>query len=510
MVTSGSCGEDMTWSLDTATGKLTISGGGAMDDFEEQPWAHLKSQIKSISFGANVRSVTEYAFSGCSNVKTIRFAGYVPGTIGKNAFKGITATVYYPGLDPDWAAMEKKNYGGTLDWQPELNGVTGGVFGNRFVWTLEGSTLKIVGKGNMDGWQSGVEMPPWYDYRNEITKVVLSGSIYCIYTSAFRDMPNLKDVELNDGLDIIYSSAFYNCTGLQKIKIPNTVHTISDYAFYGCTGLEEVDMPSQLKELGKNAFTNCKSLTSLELPGKLTSISQKAFSYSGLQSIIIPEGVTKLRTSTFEGCVNLASVTLMGNVTEIGQSCFASCTKLKALQLPASVKSIGEEAFAESGLRELVFGGNMPTFGTDALKGTKAAIFYPGDNSTWEASRIEALNKAYSNKLSFYAGTPESLENPTEAPTQAPTEAPTQAPTEAPTEAPTKVPTESPTEAPTELQVIPDITEPVEIPTQAPVQQVPEDEGSILDYWPLAVAAIWFFGGSALAVWLILIRPRKR
>ena len=154
----------------------------------------------------------------------------------------------------------------------------------------------------------------------------------------------------------------------------------------------------------------------------------------------------------------------------------------------------------------------MPTFGTDALKGTKAAIFYPSGNSTWEASRIEALNKAYSNKLSFYAGTPESLENPTEEPTEAPTQAPTEAPTEAPTQAPTELPTEAqteaPTEVPTEIPVIPDVTEPVEVPTQPVPEQ--EKDGSILDYWPLAVAAVWFLGGSALAVWLVLIRPRKR
>ena len=112
--------------------------------------------------------------------------------------------------------------------------------------------VKIVGKGNMGGWESGVEMPPWYKYRNDITKVVMSGRIYCIYTSAFRDMPNLKEVVWPEDLNIIYSSAFYNCTGLTKLKIPYSVHTISDYAFYGCTNLTSVEMPGYLKELGIN------------------------------------------------------------------------------------------------------------------------------------------------------------------------------------------------------------------------------------------------------------------
>ena len=505
VVTSGNCGETMTWSFDTASGTLTISGSGAMDEFKDQPWAHLKDQIKSIRFGADIRSVAEYAFSGCSKVTSIRFTGHVPGTIGKNAFKGITATLYYPGLDPDWASLEKKDYGGDLEWKPEFNGVTGGVFGANFVWTLEGSTLKIVGKGNMGGWESGVEMPPWYKYRNDITKVVMSGHIYCIYTSAFRDMPNLKEVEWPEDLNIIYASAFYNCTGLTKLKIPYSVHTISDYAFYGCTNLSSVDLPKNLKELGRNAFYGCEKLESLSLPDKLQTVGQKAFSHSGLKSIILPAGVTKLRTGTFDNCWNLSSVTVMGNITEIGAECFEKCSKLTTLLLPASLKTIGESAFAESGLKELVFGGNMPTIGTDALKGIKVAVFYPAGNTTWEESRLSVLKKAYTNSVSFYAGTPDNIVEETEAPTQAPTEAPTEAPTQMPTE----TATEALVEDPTQIHVIPDITEPAEIPTEEPVH-IPQEERSVLDYWPVAVAAVWFFGGSALAVWLILIRPRRR
>lgn len=515
-LTGGSCGDTMNWGFDVASGKLIISGSGAMDEFDVQPWGAWTTQITSIEFGADIRSVSKYAFSGCTAVKKIRFQGPVPGTIGSNAFKGISATVYYPGLDPSWASMEKKNYGGALTWSPEVPGGKGGVFGNNFAWHLEGSTLKIVGKGNMSGWQSGVENPPWYAYRNDVKKVVMSGSIYSIYTSSFRDMPNLTEIDWPDDLNIIYSSAFYNCTGLTKLDIPNSVTTISDYAFYGCENLSEVDLPSQLKELGRNAFTNCKSLASISLPDRLESLGQKAFSYSGIQNVIIPQKVTKIRTSTFQGCKSLQSVTFMGNVTEIGQECFESCLKLTALELPASLKTIGEGAFANSGLKEVIFGGKMPTISAEAFDGVKAAVFYPADDASWEATRLQALEKTYAKNLTFYAGTPDSIVEETEAPTEAPTEPPTEAPTEAPTEPPTEVPTEAPTEAPSEVPTEPVVTEPAitepatEAPTQPPVVQEPAEEMSLLDYWPVAVAAVWFFGGGALAVYLLLIRPRRR
>lgn len=514
-VLSGSCGDAMSWSFDPASGQLAITGNGAMDDFDTQPWAHLTGQIKSLYFGQNIRSITAYAFSGCSALRTIRFTGPIPGTIGKNAFKGVAATIYYPGLDVSWADAEKKDYGGSLEWSPEVPNGKGGVIGNRFVWYLEGSTLTIVGKGNMTGWQSGVENPPWYAYRNDIKKVVMTGSIYSIYTSAFRDMPNLTEVVWPDDLNIIYSSAFYNCTGLTKLDIPNSVYTISDYAFYGCENLKEVDMPNGLKELGRNAFTNCKALTSLNLPNKLSSIGQKAFSHSGLESIIIPQPVTKLAAGTFQGCRALKSVTLMGNVTEIGKQCFESCGKLIALELPASIKSIGERAFAESGLKELVFGGNMPTIGAEALQSVKASVFYPKGDTTWSDTRLQVLKSTYSGSVTFYAGTPDSMELETEAPTAAPTEAPTEAPTQAPTEAPTEAPTQAPTEPVVPVPeitepVMPEQTEPEEIPTEAPAEQPQKSEKSgLLAYWPVAVAAVWFFGGSALAIWLLLIKPRR-
>ena len=49
--TSGSCGENATWELDTATGTLTISGTGIITDNDKQgtPWLDLNKKITKIS-----------------------------------------------------------------------------------------------------------------------------------------------------------------------------------------------------------------------------------------------------------------------------------------------------------------------------------------------------------------------------------------------------------------------------------------------------------------------------
>ena len=512
----GSCGESMTWNFDEATGRLTLSGSGPMDDFSTQPWEAWKEQMRSIEVGPNVRSITKYAFSGCTGVRTIRFLGPVLGTIGNNAFKGITATVYYPGLDLDWTNMEKKNYGGELTWKPEApSGVVGGVLGDNLVWTLEGGTLTIAGRGNMGGWQSGVESPPWYSRRNEVKKVVMKGNIYCIYTGAFKDMPNLTEVQWPKDLEYIYSSAFYNCTGLTELDIPYYVGTISDYAFYGCSNLTKVSLPGRLTELGRGAFMECSALTKISIPEGLKSIGQRAFANSGLKSITLPEGITQLPRETFRDCRSLTSVTLMGDVKSVGEACFENCRKLTAIQLPASLKSIGESAFAGSGVKEMVFGGEMPTFGTDALKGLTAAIFYPKNSTTWSETRFEALNKTYNNALSFYRGIPGDYEHPTEGTTEAPTELPSEVPTELPPEAETQLPPGPDEQNPDEILPAPQqpaATEgiPQDVPGATEQGAASEQKVGLLSYWPLAVAAVWFFGGGTLAVWLILIRPRRR
>ncbi|MCD7935043.1 MAG: hypothetical protein LUF77_07005, partial [Oscillospiraceae bacterium] len=45
--TSGTCGENLTWTLNTDTGVLTISGEGEMDNYEWDgaPWYSQQSSI---------------------------------------------------------------------------------------------------------------------------------------------------------------------------------------------------------------------------------------------------------------------------------------------------------------------------------------------------------------------------------------------------------------------------------------------------------------------------------
>ncbi|MBO2527384.1 MAG: hypothetical protein CW335_04285, partial [Clostridiales bacterium] len=63
---SGTCGENLTWTLDTETGVLTISGEGKMDweIIDDIPWLPYKSDIKEVVIGDGVTNIGFAAFWG--------------------------------------------------------------------------------------------------------------------------------------------------------------------------------------------------------------------------------------------------------------------------------------------------------------------------------------------------------------------------------------------------------------------------------------------------------------
>ncbi len=61
--------------------------------------------------------------------------------------------------------------------------------------------------------------------------------------------------------------------------------------------------------------------------------------------VVIPENITCIGNSVFEGCTGLISVLIPNSVTSIGDRAFAGCTGLTDVIIPNSVTSIGAGAF---------------------------------------------------------------------------------------------------------------------------------------------------------------------
>ena len=78
---------------------------------------------------------------------------------------------------------------------------------------------------------------------------------------------------------------------------------------------------------------------------KLRYVPNSAFYDSNIQTIDIPERVTRIGNYAFYKCSKLTSITIPKGVTIIGNSTFAGCKSLKSIVIPDSVTRIEGEAF---------------------------------------------------------------------------------------------------------------------------------------------------------------------
>ena len=99
--TSGTCGENLTWTLDSE-GTLTISGTGKMEDYTEQdeytgetdsPW-DARRDIKKIFIESGVTSIGDYAFVCCSSLTSVNISNSVI-SIGDCAFSGCSGLISF-------------------------------------------------------------------------------------------------------------------------------------------------------------------------------------------------------------------------------------------------------------------------------------------------------------------------------------------------------------------------------------------------------------------------------
>ena len=81
--TCGAQGDNLTWTL-TPDGTLTISGKGAMEDYEKNfswaPWYtyRIREQIRAAVLADGVTSIGSWAFEECSGLTEIRVKAVVP------------------------------------------------------------------------------------------------------------------------------------------------------------------------------------------------------------------------------------------------------------------------------------------------------------------------------------------------------------------------------------------------------------------------------------------------
>ncbi|MBQ6159331.1 MAG: leucine-rich repeat protein [Oscillospiraceae bacterium] len=301
VVASGSCGKNLTWTLDDQ-GTLTISGTGNMENYAASlwentaPWKDNLEQIKRIFIQEGVTSIGDMAFYTANKATDVTLPNSLK-TIGENAFgqcyqiKKVTI--------PTGVTMIPKdafNYCSDLEEVVLHNNITEigeGAFANSGLRNIElPKQLKIIGYG------------------------------------AFSQC-KLETVVIPEGVKLIDGFGFSHMSTLTSITIPDSVETLGDYLFSGCDHLTNVRLPQTLKVIPEHCFSGCEALETVEIPSTVTEIRSFAFSgCSRLMTLTLPEGVTLIDTYAFIGCRWLLGIVVPSTVTDMGFCVFEDCSKL--------------------------------------------------------------------------------------------------------------------------------------------------------------------------------------
>ncbi len=266
-VYTGSCGTNVRWSLDTASGVLTVSGSGDMDGWwpdSGAPWHSYWAYIRQVVIGYGVTSIGDFAFDGCRLLSDVTIANSVE-YIGSSVFSDCRSLT-------------------TVTLPAGTTAVS--------IWAFNGCA-------NLTAVRIDADNPS--------------------YTSRDGVMYN-KAVTILD---------YYPAGRTGRYVIPSGVTAIGYGAFSGCNGLTGVVIPDTVTTIYDGAFSGCSGLTAVTIPGGVTDIGEAAFSWCGsLESVTVGEGVPYLADEMFCGCQNLKSVALPASLTYVGAAAFAVCGSL--------------------------------------------------------------------------------------------------------------------------------------------------------------------------------------
>ena len=462
-VKTGSCGDNVTYSLDTEMGVLTISGTGKMNDYSSGPYGYSpfynNSYIKSIIIKNGVTSIGVFAFYDCTSLTNVTIPDRVT-SIGSGAFSNCTslASITIPnsvasiGYSAFYnctsltsvtipnsvtsigygtfyhctsltsvtipnsvtsigkeafrscTSLTSVNYSGTKSqWKAITIGSDNSYLTRAFIKCTDG----IIGNGNTVTVDS-VEYKLNDDYTARVISYSGTPENITISESVWYEGYTFKVTSID--------SAFDGCTSLTSVTIPNSVTRIDNKAFYNCTSLTSITIPDSVTTIGSSAFYGCTSLTSVTIGNSVTSIGESAFkNCTSLTSVKIGNNVTSIGSYTFEYCRSLTSVTIPDSVTSIGYSAFCGCTSLTSVTIPNSVTDIGLYAFSDcTSLTSIDYNGTVSQWKSIKGYGNVSKIIKCTDGIIGNGNTVTIDNlkyKIYDDTASLvgYTDTPENL-----------------------------------------------------------------------------------------------------
>ncbi len=134
----------------------------------------------------------------------------------------------------------------------------------------------------------------------------------------------------------------------------------------------KVIVPEGITEIKTFAFGSCSNLKEVILPEGLIKMGRDVFSSCrSLEKIIIPDSVIMMHTRTFMDCDALEKITLPKNLQIIKSDLFLCCKHLKEIDIPDGVTKIESGAFHDCiRLKQVHLPESVRYVGEQAFSGT--------------------------------------------------------------------------------------------------------------------------------------------
>ena len=365
--------------------------------------AFFGRKLKSIRFSGSVTNIDSYAFGYCHNLDMS-----IPDTtlkIGDFAFVGCrNLNLWLP-----------RRFEGNLNSSlfRECSNLTVNYYDQVPVVAFRTEEGVVEQRECLPGTKVGSLPPPptfagyafegWWtaadgEQASEATVVTNSVTYYAKWrgTTTVDDYTYTYSV-LNGQAEIGASNAWTRAVSPSPtghVTVPSSlggflVVGIGDYAFYGLYSahykLESVTIPNGVTRIGKRAFSGCPNLTDVTIPTSMGVIGEDAFyGCSKLKDVHISDlsGWCQIKFSNryanplyqvhelYLNGEHVTKLVIPEGVTSIGSYAFAGCSGLTEVMFPNSVTNIGGVAFMDcSGLMELALPGSVVGIGNSAFSG---------------------------------------------------------------------------------------------------------------------------------------------
>ncbi len=272
-------GDDVTWSVlfnyETDDAKINVSDDSVEVDFVVKSWTDTAGEMAG-------NAINEVLLSKLALNETEGWTADLLAIKNSLRYDGYHLT-WFTGWNDE--TMDPVGEAYAFNEAPTEDITLYGVMGIRddsyeeTDKTLVSGILTLNGNGDMFNFSEANNIDvPWYNYKDSITKVVMTDGITNIGKNSFANFSLLKEIDFSDDITAISENAFYKCTStaFKTLRLPSKVTSIGIQAFANVS-LREVYFNEGLVTIETSAFTGAKSLQSVVLPTTLVNVGASAF-----------------------------------------------------------------------------------------------------------------------------------------------------------------------------------------------------------------------------------------